>query len=404
MNTEELANFISAGFEQAKAGDAARVYNAALPYLGDNRLPAKSHYPFGWVIYYALHQAGNAAIVDRKRMLAAYLKLEVAKPHKLHSMILTEAIRLYKDAKDKAYGRPAAEAPSFSILRFMDLWDYAHLREGDWRRKTLDDKTLGSTVEKLITVCVDELEASKAPAPERLTDIIDRALAMYPDTPALLSQRAWVHAAAGQDAQAKDLLRRALIIAPGKFYLWARLARLMEGPQSLTLRMALLYKALRAPGQEQFKGRIRMDLALAWLEKGYAPQAKWEADRVAEQYKAAGWHPAKALTEAQKRIPDGTVAENPEPLYRKIEHLADDEVYAALPEIAAAKTYHKNPGPAKPGYGKPAVAWRVTDAHNNSYWLQPHRFGLDPSLPMGTPILIRIHNGKPVKARLQANF
>ena len=75
-------------------------------------------------------------------MLARYLRLQVERPHKLHSMILTEAFRLYKDAaeasfiaKNKEGFNPVSDATRFSIVKFTNLWDLNNLRHGDWKRK-----------------------------------------------------------------------------------------------------------------------------------------------------------------------------------------------------------------------------------------------------------------------------
>ena len=403
MNEEELIRFVSDGFDAAKNGKAVETYNAVLPCFEKGILPLKSHYAFGWIIYYALHQEASSAISERKLMLASYLRLRVAKPHKLHSMILTEAIRLYKDAKDESFVKKSG-SPAFSIVKFVDLWNLAHLRPGDWNRKSLDGKPLGSTVEKLITVYTDEIEQKGSIPSEDFIAVIDKATEQFKDSSALLSQRASLHIRAGETGIARDLLRNALISAPGKFFLWSRLASLISPEENVRLHIALLYKALRMPGQEQFKGRIRLALARVWLSRNMPGQARWELDRVRNIYESNGWHLPKAFAEADSRIPPQTSAENPERFYSRLEYLADEEVYSALPEIRVTKTYHKNPDPsaAAKGFGKPAAAWRVTDEQGTNYWLQPHRFNIDAALRCGTPLLVRIHNGKPVKARLES--
>ena len=43
-----------------------------------------------------------------------------------------------------------------------------------------------------------------------------------------------------------------------------------------------------------------------------------------------------------QRIPNDTIADNPEHIYRKVAHLADEEVYSGLPTVVMTKTYHKN--------------------------------------------------------------
>ena len=402
MKEDELARYISEGFETAKAGNAIEPYMMAKPYAANGILPARSHYAFGWIAYYALHQAADHDILLRKQILATYLRLNVPRPHKLHSMVLTEAIRLYRNAREAAFGKKKSEAEAFSIVRFCGLWGLENLREGDWRRKAFEGKTLGSTAEKLITVYVDELEDTSAVASAGFRAVLDKALATFPDSAMLLMQRAAIHASEGAPDEARLLLKRALLTAPGKFFLWQRLAMLISKDADIRLHVALLYKALKSPGQEQFKGRIRLALADALISRGMQGEALWELERVRRVYEANGWNLPAAYRNASKKIADGTSPVDPEPIYRRLESLADDEVYASLPEVRARKTYHKSPeerGDGK-GFGRQAVAWRVTDGGGSHYWVQPHRFGIGADLPLGTEVLIRVHQGKAVRLRL----
>lgn len=402
---EQLSRFISDGFVTAKNGNAEPIYRTAIPHLESGQMPPRSHYPFGWIIYYALHQQPSSQIEERKKMLANYLKLDVEKPHKLHSMILTEAIRLYRDAKDAAFNANGNSPTKFSIVKFAGLWNLKNLRPGDWKRKTFEGKEMSSTVEKLITIYVDEIESTQATPSQEFINVIDKILTAHSSSFTLLSQRASLHALAGENDKARDLLRKALLFAPGKFFLWSRLAMLYSPADDTRRHVALLYKALRSPGQEQFKGKIRLSLAKAMIAKEMYGMALWELDKVKQIYEGNGWHLPAAYAGEMAKIPAGTTASDPQSLYRKIEHAADEVVYEALPSIRVVKTYHKNPraNQAQQGngrYGMTAAAWRVTDADGNNYWLQPHRFRIPANLPEGTPLIIFLHGSRPVMARL----
>ena len=402
MNTEELTKFVSDGFEKAKAGDAIAVYQQVAPFHDDNSLHYRSHYPFGWIIYYALHQSPDHEIEARKHMLARYLKLKVMVPHKLHSMILTQAVRLYRNARDNAFNKNPQEVVKFSLLNFLKLWNLQNLRPGDWRRKDFEGKQMSSLVEKMITLAIDEAESlHQIPFPEFM-QVVDQAVASFPDSFNLLSQRASIHILAHEDAKAAELLKGAILMAPGKFFLWSKLASIIPVAQDSHLHVALLYKALRAPGPEEYKGRIRISMADALASKGAFPQALFELLRVKSLYEANGWHLSPRFNSVMAKIPQGIQPDDPARIYRKVEHLADEYVYSALPLIPAAKTFHKNPDPQADnrGYGRPAVAWRVTDETGYNYWFKPERWGIDPNLPSGTRVAIQVANGKVVKAKL----
>ncbi|MBD5356887.1 MAG: hypothetical protein HDR88_07785 [Bacteroides sp.] len=403
---EHLSRYVSDGFETAKNGNANMVYQNVVKYLENGQLPLRSHYAFGWIIYYALHQQPDSEIVERKKLLANYLRLSVAKPHKLHSMILTEAIRLYKNAKNAAYGKKGSEVQKFSIVKFSELWDLSNLRPGDKRRKEHEGKESSSTTEKLITLYIDEIENTKNQPCRKFIGVIEEALQMYPESYTLLSQQAMLKALSCETEEARNLLRKALLFAPGKFFLWSRLAMLVPADEEPRRHVALLYKALCCPGPEQFKGKIRLALAEAFIKKNQFHYAMWELDRVKQIYESNSWHLPKAHIMASGRLPRETVASDPVALYRKLVSLADDEIYNALPIIKVRKTYHKNPDTdtsprsGNRNFGKPAVVWRVTDAEGKNYWLQPHKFGIPMDLPLGTTLQIRIHGSRPVKAQL----
>lgn len=408
METQEIITYVSDGFDRAKAGAAVEVYSSIVNHPEMRVLPRKSHYAFGWIIYYALHQSAAHAIQERKQLLAHYLKLDVMKPHKLHSMILTEAFRLYKDAAEaaaaarlKGGSNAAAEVPGFSIVKFANLWNLAHIRPTDWNRKDHEGKQLPSTVEKLITHYVDELYLQRIPASEEFMAITNQALVAYPPTANLFAQCAQLYELSGEKMKAIEMLRNAILSSPTKFYLWSRLAALVTDKDSLRLRVALLYKALCSPGQEDFKGKIHLNLAAALAEGGAFPHAKWELDFVKDFYSQKGWNMPRLYKETEKRIPVGTEGADPSGLYRKVEHLADDFIYESLPEISVKKTYHKPASETTDRYGKRRpgqTAWRVTDGEGTNYWFNPGRYGIQENLPADTSLKVKVFKGKIVKA------
>lgn len=406
MDANDIIRFVSDGFEKAKAGNALDVYASVADFHDQNILPPKSHYPFGWIIYYALHQSPSSAIKSRKLMLARYLRLSVTKPHKLHSMILTEAIRLYKDAlalasnHNQVNSRHSTPPEPFSIVRFTKLWDLAYLRPGDHQRKEHEGKMLPSTVEKLITHYVDELYSSHtAPSPEFMKLSLS-ALENNPTSDNLYAQCARLHELSGEREKAEEMLRKAILASSSKFYLWGRLADLMsEIDEKPRLTVCLYHKALTVPGQEDFKGRIRLKLAKVLTDAGSLPHAKWELERVRRLYESKGWYLPRLYKETLDRIPTETIPADPTPIYRKLEPLADDYLYKDLPNLSVTKTYNK-PGDPSKGSRAARTAWRVTDSRGNNYWFQPAQFNIPDNLPLGTPMTVKIFNGKVVKCNL----
>ncbi len=409
MTAEEIARMVSEGFDRAKGGDALQVYGAVCPHHDAGTLPLKSHYAFGWIIYYAMHQSGDRDVRARKEMLARYLRLRTPRPHKLHSMVLQEAIRLYKNVADmrsaarKGNGQVSIHE-SFSLIRFMALWQLPYLRPGDWRRKEHEGKMLSSTVEKLITQYVDEVVATKtAPSPE-FNAVAEHALVTFPDAAMLKAQVAEFYIVGGEKDKAVTLLRDAVLLAPAKFFLWSRLAAVVGMQENVKLYIALLYKALAAPGQEQFKGKIRMQLAEAWLLLEAPGAAMWELEAVRALYTRNGWHLSGRFAALAARIPPVTVPQDPTAAYKRALPIVDTFLYSHLPDVEMRKTYHKTPTGTDRFSGRPQtlVAWRVTDAQGNHLWFNPARHGIDENLPAGTRLRVKAHNGRIVSVQLDA--
>lgn len=399
MTPLELSQLIAERFDAAKLEGAPDLYHHIKSLTTINDIPWKSHYAFGWIIYYAMHQSDSREIASRKQMLADYLKLRLVKPHKLHSMVLTEAIRLYKDSVNLSFGKPKEEIVGFSFINFLDLWGVDNLRPGDWNRKVVGDKQLSSTVEKLMTVMVDQLEAEKVAPKDHLIALADKAVETFADSSSILAQRAVLHKLTGNVDATRESLTKALLIAPHKFHLWGRLAETIDSKENPNLHIALLAKAVSAPGQEDFKGKLRLALAKALAENKAFPHALWELNRLKETYIAKEWHLPKEYEKILATIPQDTAAADPKDIYRRVAHLSDDMLYAGLQPVVMEKTYHKEPSPEETArFGRPEIAWRVTDERGNSLWLKPRRHGIDPMLPKGTRIVVKIYNGKIVKA------
>lgn len=401
MNSKEIEKYVSDSFEVAKSGDALTVYRSVSDIFNAGNLPEKSHYPFGWIAYYALHQSPENDIDARKRILATYLKLRVAIPHKLHSMVLVEAVRLYNDSRNVAFGKRKNEIVSFSIVNFLRFWGLSNLRPGDWRRKELDGNVLSSTAEKVVTAIVDELEETRSRPEKEFLDFVDTALATFADSFNLYSQRAILHDLCGERDAAKELLKKALLLAPGKFFLWGRMAALVDRDNEMPTHVALLYRALKSPGPDQFKGKIRLSLADCLIDRKHYSSALWELNRVAETYRVNHWHLPPLYETLLRKIPEGTEASDPEPLYRRVANLADKFLYSSLPSVVMRKTFHKNPElKMSTRFGRQSVAWRLTDDNGTNIWFNPSRFKIPEDLPIGTSLRVKLFNGKIVNAEI----
>ena len=400
MENELSRKWFSDRFEAAKAGQAVEIYNDIVARLGRRLPPEEStHYVFGWIIYYALHQSADSDIINRRKMLSRYVKLHVPRPHKLHSMIMTEAVRLSKDSGEQAFVQRKNPLAEFSFPKFLKYWDLENLRPGDWKRKEIDGKTTSSLVEKIITRYVSDTGDNHYDPSPAILKLVDEALEQFPDSANLKSQASdLLRKTEDGWERSLQLAREAVLLAPGKFYLWSRLADHIDHFEKPNLSFSLEYKALSAPGPKEYKINIIIALAAKLIDHKAYPQALYLLDQADEISKKQGWKISDLSRSMRSRIPAGTEPKDPTPGFKKIAHLADEFVYEALPSIAVTKTYHKNPSESR--YKNSPTAWRVTDATGHSFWFTPSRFGINPDLPLGTSLTIRVSADKIVHAVL----
>ena len=164
---------VQQAYAQAKAGNGEGAYTTVSSIYNDGRLPDDQTNAYGWIIYYSLKQQSDndveRLVVERKRRLMRYIELGLPSPSLLHSLILSEAVRIERTTPLK-----------FVLHNFFDLWGgSAKLRPEDWKQFEGEHGTLPSLVEKLITVYVKEVMTDGRDPSEDFVALIDKALETF---------------------------------------------------------------------------------------------------------------------------------------------------------------------------------------------------------------------------------
>lgn len=393
-----VARFLSDSFDTAKAGRALEVYQAAKEYYDRGLVPRSSHYVLGWIIYYAMHQIPPHNILSRKKMLAHYLQLNVPKPHKLHSMILLEALRLSGNARSLCYKAQKRPGVGFSLVRFAELWDLSNLRPGDWRRKEYGGKLQDSTVERFIAHYVAELEETRSLPSDGFMDVIYKAHSMNPLSIAMLRRLSTVYILQGDNASARKLLRFAVLLAPREYELWRKIALTVDPAEEPECCLALLHRALVSSSRPEDAGAARLALARFWIDKHNPDFALWELNKYLSMQSGRKKVVTGSYQSLIGHIPPGATAQDPGEAYAGLEPLSDREAYSCIREVSLTLTYIQPACELRRGM-LPAV-WRLTDSDGEDYWIRPRSFSLPSDMEEGTGIMARIVNGNVVTARI----
>lgn len=274
-----LRKELQIGIETAKQGRyAGELYDRLSTMFRERSLDPSLHKDFGWFLYYHLRNTPLNSVLQRKRTLLLYFKLNLESPSLLHSMILSEAIKLKKSSPSQ-----------FRLRDFLRFWNPGNLRNEDWNRfKPKHGNSRKSLVENLIEVYTKEIKADNCVATVEFCQLVEKAITVYKTNPHLEHYRVLLLVSQGRKEEALDGCRALLKRWPKKFYLWSKAEELL--PQyDIDMRIALLCKAITTARDEGILGEIRLRMANLLFQKGLHAHAKHELQQYEYYYHTQGW-------------------------------------------------------------------------------------------------------------------
>lgn len=336
----------------------------------------------GWLIFYNLKNTPVNDSTKRKQLLQYYLALELPRPELLHSLILSEAVKVEKNTPLK-----------FRIRDFMNLWGWNNLRLEDWEQFQTDNGNIvTSLVEKLISVYAKELKTDNVKSPDEFNALVDEALTKFPNNQNMPLYKATVLMSLGKKDEALDYYKELILKFPSKCYLWNQASELVE---EIGLKIALLCKAISVEHDESFIGGCRLNLAKALIEKNMMANAKYELDKYRDFYVIQGWGLKQEYHDIVNQIPKGTQSIDNHSLYDNYVPQAEEFVYSALPTQLAIKIEDEQLDDKK-GPGRKFTQW-ILKAENGVVRIKkPSKFGLDNQMRNGTLFDIKLYNGRVV--------
>lgn len=358
-------------------GDAVRLYQQIIRIYNDGQLDLSLYSDFGWLTYYALKHTLLNDAYNRKLMLNQYLKLDLPKPSVLHSLILSEAVKVEQNTPLQ-----------FRIRDFMRLWGLENIRDDDWLQyKTAEGNTLPSLVEKLIGVYAKELKTDGVEASEEFSELVDRALEKYPTSQNMPYFKATVLISQGKHDEAVKYYRDLILRFPAKYFLWHQTALLVD---DVDTRIGLISKALTSGEDEQYLGSVRLAMARTLLAKGDLPHAMHELNRYRDYYQSRGWNLKPEYWTVYNQMNGVAAADDNNTLYAKYSPLVDDFIYGGLAEHIAVKVSEKTLSDKKHP-GRKIYVWILRTKEDTFKLKKPAKFGLGRRLKDGTPFKVKVH-------------
>lgn len=234
----------------------------------------KEHY--FWKLY---HSTEGGADSSSWSLFEEYLAFFPDSPaSSSHSKVLGLAERVMK------------ENNAWRFYDFFRQWNPEKLRDADWKEEQGDNgetyKPLAVKSLKKAREAVETLSDEQIGDLQWLIDLYGTAVEKFPDDDWNIRSKALLHLRAGQLAKAKSIYKDLCLKMGEKYYIWSEFADCWK---DTGVKIALLCKALSLEKNEDFIGRIRLELARQLIKAKKHDNAVVELEQYKKHYTEKGW-------------------------------------------------------------------------------------------------------------------
>lgn len=195
-----------------------------------------------------------------------------------HSKVLGLAERIMK------------ENNTWRFYDFFRHWNPIKLRDADWKEEKGDNgetyKPLAVKSLKKAREAIETLSDEQVGDLQWLIDLYGIAVEKFPDDDWIIRSKALLHLRAGQLAKAKGIYKDLCLRMGEKYYIWSEFADCWKDTR---VKIALLCKALSLEKNEDFIGKIRLELARLLIKAKKYGNAAVELERYKKHYTEMGW-------------------------------------------------------------------------------------------------------------------
>ncbi len=274
---------------------------------------------FFWKLY---HSTEGGVSASTWNLFEEYLAFFPEAPaSSSHSRVLGLAERIMKDNN------------AWRFYDFFKQWNPEKLREVDWKEEKGDN---GETYKPLAVKCLKKArEAIESLSYEQigdlqwLIDLYGTAVEKFPDDDWNIRSKALLHLRAGQLAKAKSIYKDLCLKMGEKYYIWSEFADCWKDTRVKT---ALLCKALSLEKNEDFIGKIRLELARQLIRAKKYENAAVELEQYKKHYTEMGWRVDEEVDTLLGQCSSATPAKDKNAaLYAENLPIAEEHAYADVP-------------------------------------------------------------------------
>ena len=255
--------------------DEIQEFVRLIPYRKDDFIEMiKNH--FFWKLYHSTEDGVSSYTWE---LFNQYIELSNDTPASTsHSKVLGLAERTMK------------ENNAWRFYDFFRGWNPEKLRTADWQEEKGDNgetyKPLAVKSLKRVKEALENLSDEQLGDLQWLIDLYGIAIEKIPDDDWNIRSKALLHLRAGQQAEAKDIYKKLCQKMGEKYYIWSEFADCWE---DVDVKIAFLCKALSLEKNEDFIGKIRMELAQQLIKSKKYANAVVELDQYKKHYAEKGW-------------------------------------------------------------------------------------------------------------------
>lgn len=298
--------------------DEIQEFVRLIPYGKDNFIEMiKNH--FFWKLYRSIEVGVSSYTWE---LFNQYIELSNDTPASTsHSKVLGLAERTMK------------ENNAWRFYNFFRRWNPEKLRTADWQEEKGDNgetyKPLAVKSLKRVKEALENLSNEQLNDLQWLIDLYGIAIEKMPDDDWNSRTKALLHLRAGQQAEAKDIYKRLCQKMGEKYYIWSEFADCCE---DVDVKIAFLCKTLSLEKNEDFIGKIRLELARQLIKSKKYANAVVELSQYKKHYAEKGWRiDSKVDALFEQCLSVTPASDNNKALYVKNISIAETYAYEDIP-------------------------------------------------------------------------
>lgn len=298
--------------------DEIQEFVSLIPYRKDDFIEmVKNH--FFWKLY---HSTEDGVSPSTWELFNQYIELSKDTPASIsHSKVLGLAERTMK------------ENDTWRFYDFFKRWNPEKLRTADWQEEKGDNgetyKPLAVKSLKRAKEALENLSDERKGNFQWLIDLYGIAIEKIPDDDWNIRSKALLHLRAGQRAEAKDIYKGLCLKMGEKYYIWSEFADCWE---DVDVKIAFLCKALSLEKNEDFIGKIRIELARQLIKSKKYANAVVELDKYKKHYAEKHWRVDSEVDALLGQCSSVTPAsDNNAALYAENISIAEEYAYEDIP-------------------------------------------------------------------------